>query len=268
MMSRSIGIVGAGHLGVALAARLIEVGFDRGRVWLGHRGSQASHAISTAAGVADRLARVDEVIRYCDILLYTVRPADFGMISGYALRDGQALISFLAGVPLAKLRDAARGSGAVTRAIISAPDTIALGQSLGATHGEADAPARALLDAMGAQRLSVSSEDKFEPVTVLGTCLPFILMYCDHLKIEVREDDIVRCAADFGLGEWRAIIDWARRVKPGACDARDMARYIDHAATPGGVAERIMHSLRGHGDFARTVAESVEHAKSLAVSVS
>lgn len=265
MMSPRIGIVGAGHLGVAMASRLIEVGFDRGRIWLGHRGSRSSHAISVAAGMADRLAHVNEVIRYCDVLLYTVRPADYGMISAYALRDGQSLISFLAGVPLAKLCEAACGAGSVTRAIISAPDTIASGRSLGVAYGDADAPARALLGEMGAQLLDVSSEDKFEPVTVLGTCLPFILMYCDHLKITVREDDIVHCAAAFGLGEWRGIIDWAQCVKPGTASAQDLACYIDRAATPGGVAERIMRSLRHHGDFARTVTESVEHAKSLAL---
>jgi pyrroline-5-carboxylate reductase len=263
MMGPRIGIVGTGHLGVAIASRLVDVGFERGRVWLGHRGSQASHAISAAAGMADRLAHVDEVIRHCDVLLYSVRPADYTMLSAYALRDGQSVISFLAGVSLERLSAVVRGHGALTRAIISAPDTIARGQSLGVTYGGADARARALLDAMGTRLLAVPSEDRFEPVTVLGTCLPFILMYCEHLDIAVREDDIVQSATAFGLGEWREIIAWAHRVKPGRPSAEEVERQVNRSATPGGIAEKIMRSLREHGDFARTVQDSVEHARTM-----
>ncbi|WP_066570525.1 pyrroline-5-carboxylate reductase family protein [Burkholderia sp. ABCPW 14] len=263
MTSQRIGIVGAGHLGVALASRLIDVGFDRGNVWLGHRGSQKSYATSATAGVEDRLVDVDAVMQNCDVILYTVRPIDYGMISNYKLRDGQIIISFLAGVSLSRLSDVAHGSGSIARAIISAPDTISSGQALGVTCGDMDENVGDLFKSMVAHILNVRSEIQFEPVTVLGTCLPFILTYCDFIGAAVEDREILKCAQEYGLGEWKGVIDWARRVRPGDLNSNEIENYANHCATPGGIAEKIMSSLRLHGDFARTVREGIEHAQTM-----
>ncbi|KVK75468.1 pyrroline-5-carboxylate reductase family protein [Burkholderia sp. MSMB1498] len=263
MTSQGIGIVGAGHLGVALASRLIDIGFDRGNVWLGHRGSQKSHATSAAAGVEDRLVDVNAVMKNCDVIFYTVRPIDYRMISDYELREGQTVISFLAGVSLSRLSDAARGPGLIARAIISAPDTISSGQALGATCGDASESARKVLKSVVANTLNVRSENQVEPVTVLGTCLPFILMYCEFMRVAVSDRDILKCAGDYGLDEWAGVIDWARRVRPRGLNPGEIENYVSRCATPGGIAEKIINSLRLHRDFARTVREGIEHAQTM-----
>ncbi|SUY29047.1 pyrroline-5-carboxylate reductase [Burkholderia oklahomensis] len=263
MTSQGIGVVGAGHLGVALASRLIDIGFDRESVWLGHRGSQKSYATSVKAGVEDRLVGVDAVMKHCKVILYTVRPIDYGMISDYELSDGQIVISFLAGVSLSKLSDVARGSGSIARAIISAPDTIAGGQALGVTCGDVDESAVNVLKSVASHILNVRSENQFEPVTVLGACLPFILMYCEFIGAPVSDRVILKCAAEHGLDDWQSVVDWARRVRPRDLNPGEIENYVNQCATPGGIAENIINSLRLHGDFARTVREGIEHAQTM-----
>ncbi|WP_082715846.1 pyrroline-5-carboxylate reductase family protein [Burkholderia sp. BDU5] len=263
MTSQRIGIVGAGHLGVALASRLIDVGFDRGNVWLGHRGSQKSYTTSATSGVEDRLVDVDAVMQNCDVILYTVRPIDYGMISNYKLSDGQIIISFLAGVSLSRLSGVVHGSGSIARAIISAPDTISSGQALGVTCGDMNENARDLFESMVTHILNLQSDNHFEPITVLGACLPFILMYCDFIGAAVSDREILKCAEEYGLGEWGGVIDWARRVRHVNLKKNEIENYVNQCATPGGIAESIMNSLRLHGDFARTVREGIEHAQTM-----
>ncbi|WP_175717168.1 NAD(P)-binding domain-containing protein [Burkholderia anthina] len=82
-----VAILGAGHLGIAIAARLVREGGGEGTVVrLGNRGSALSRERAAAAGVAHLLTDVASAIDGAEVLPYTVRPTDIAMLGGYALK--------------------------------------------------------------------------------------------------------------------------------------------------------------------------------------
>ncbi|AIO65216.1 pyrroline-5-carboxylate reductase family protein [Burkholderia oklahomensis] len=259
-----IGIVGAGHVGVAVAARLVASGVGGDSLRLGNRESASSRERAAAAGVADLLTDVKAAVDNSDVIVYAVRPADCALLGAYLLERGQSVISVLAGTPLANVARHARGAGRLARAMISSPDTIVAGRSIGAFYGDAGAQAKALFERIGTEVVALDGDARFDAFTALGPCLPIALTYCEAAGIAPRDDDVLECAAACGLGDWRRVLDWAQQVRPRNLSEADTQAYLDRAATPGGITEAILRSLRTRGHLSDALRDGIRHGAAMA----
>ncbi|MFC7622569.1 NAD(P)-binding domain-containing protein [Microlunatus sp. GCM10028923] len=141
------GFVGTGELTAAIVTGLCAGVADPPEVLLSPRGR------SVGAELASRFPSVRvgadnaEVVHGSDVIILAVRPPLAGeVLAGLAFRPEQLVISALAGVPLARLRELAPTAGDLVRAI-PLPQA-AQRQSLTALHPDQPA-ARALFERVG-----------------------------------------------------------------------------------------------------------------------
>ncbi len=152
-----LGVIGVGHLAVAMLHGLLRAGHAPRSIMLSPRGQGRHLAQTRDFALAQDNA---QIVAECDLVLLAVRPDDApGAVRGLPWRSGQVLLSACAGVPIAALE---AGPAQVMRIM---PITAS---KLGASPTLAfpDLPeARALLDAIGTT-IALRSEDEFEAATV------------------------------------------------------------------------------------------------------
>ncbi len=242
-LSTRIGIVGSGHLGIALAQGLIAAGLPRANLLLGNRHSSASQARLEKAGLGDRYAANQRIVDESQLILLTVRPQDYRALSGLALKPGTVLVSFIAGLPVERIKSLFQPPPQVIRVMVSAPDTIAGACAIGARYGADSGLVDALLRQLGIELIKLPSEAEFDAFTVYGPCLPIVLTYCESLAVSVSQEAIASGATACNLPAWGKVIAWANAVRPRGLDDRARREYLHSATTPGGVTEALLEAV-------------------------
>ncbi|WP_231753723.1 hypothetical protein [Burkholderia savannae] len=149
------------------------------------------------------------------------------------------------------------------RAMISSPDTIAAGRSIGACYGDASAHAKALFERIGTRVVELGSEAPFDALTALGPCLPIALAYCDAAGYRgVRR----RCVRMRGRVRARRL---ARRSRLGAACGRVLSvsetqTCLSRAATPAGITEAILRAPSLRKRLPDALREGVRHGAAMA----
>ncbi|WP_442345616.1 NAD(P)-binding domain-containing protein, partial [Corynebacterium variabile] len=152
MTADVIGVIGVGEIAEALVVGLLsDPAGAPGRVVLSPRGA------ARAAGLAARFDAVSvatsnaEVVEAADTVIVSVRPDQLTeALDGVRFRPGQLVISTLAGVDLATLRDAVGGSDAAEPSIVRSVPLPPVARRAGVTPViPADPRAVALFDLLG-----------------------------------------------------------------------------------------------------------------------
>lgn len=243
VLSTRIGIVGSGHLGVALAQGLIAAGLPRANLLLSNRHSSAARGRLKKAGLEDRYADNRRVVDESQLILLTVRPQDYRALSGLQLKSGTVLVSFIAGLPVERIKSLFQPPPQIVRVMVSAPDTIAGACAIGARYGADSALVDGLLRRLGIELINLPSEAEFDAFTVYGPCLPIVLTYCESLAVNVSQEAIARGATACNLPPWGKVIAWANAVRPRGLDDRARRDYLHSATTPGGVTEALLDAV-------------------------
>ena len=241
-MSCRVGLIGAGHLGRAIAQGLIDAGLPRDMVALSHGGSSRTRQALAEAGLGDLVADARELAGWAQMVLYLVRPQDRAVIDGLTLRSDALFVSFLAGVAVGTLPVHPSETPRV-RVMTSTPDTLRAANALAAAFPPDNPLVDQLLTALGARVLELSSESDFHAFTALGPGLPVALTMWEGLGHDAGESDIVALAAEYGLGGWSEVVAWARTVQPRGLTATQRDAYVAQATTPGGVLEAVARAL-------------------------
>ncbi|MDQ0740473.1 pyrroline-5-carboxylate reductase [Pseudomonas sp. W4I3] len=243
VLSTRIGILGSGHLGVALAQALIAAGLPRGNLLLGNRHSRAAQARLEQAGLEDRYADNQRIVDESQLILLTVRPQDYRALGGLQLKSATVLVSFIAGLPVERIRSLFQPPPQVIRVMVSAPDTIAGACAIGARYGADSVLVDTLLRQLGIELINLPSQAEFDAFTVYGPCLPIVLTYCESLAVSVSQEAIASGATACNLPPWGKVIAWANAVRPRGLDDRARRDYLHSATTPGGVTEALLDAV-------------------------
>lgn len=241
----TIGIIGAGHLGLSLAGALIDHGFPRADLLISHAGSPATRANIRDAGLENNLAGNDEICRGASVIFIAVRPQSVSTLAGLPFpRDG-LVISCMAGISRESLRKHL-GIEAI-RMMPGGPDTIRHNHGIAAICP--DHPRLSgLLSFMGLDVHAVPDEESMHVFTA-GVCLPAaILAY----RATGREPDneIAGLGREFPL--LAGLCRWAAEVTPsGSCSEEEA--YIARMCTPGGVTSAIVTSIRSGASFSAAI---------------
>ncbi len=216
----TVAIVGAGSLGGAIAAGLLEAGAvapDALRLVTAHD--------ATAAALAERLGvaagtDVAAAVRGADVVLLGVKPAAVATVLpgvGAALDPGAVVVSLAAGVRLAALRAGLPAGAAVVRVMTNTPVRIRAATSVLCVGADVDARTvarvRFLLDALGTTH--VLDERLMDAATALAGSGPAYLF----LLVEALRD----AGAALGLDPAAALamaattVEGAARLLEGGC---------------------------------------------------
>lgn len=229
-----LGMIGVGHLASSLLTGFLRAGVAPEGIHLSPRGRGAELARKHGAALA---RSNEEVVARADIVLLTVRPVDAAAaVSGLRWREGQALVSLCAGVPIAAFAEAAPAE--IARAM---PLTAAeLGASPTLLH-PAHPAATALLGKVGVV-IPLEREAQFEAATVSAAVYGWA-------------QELIRLSADWseahGLPPGTARTLAARTfVAAGRMIAEKdapMETLLTALMTPGGITEAGLRHLRENG---------------------
>jgi pyrroline-5-carboxylate reductase len=258
----SLGVFGVGHLGRAIASGLIRKGFPLSRILVCHGGSPETASLLAEAGLSARIVRADELTRNSRIILYAVRPQNVDAIAACELMNNALVISFLAGIPLARIPVRA-APGDRFRVMTSAPDTLVEGKAIGAAYPGGDLVVGELLRALSIQQVVLNDENDLHAFTALGVCLPSVLACWRAQGRAVDNEELFDCARRHGLGNYEMILEWARRAEPRFETANAQDAYLRKAATPGGVTEAMIIEIRAGGSIRDTLEKGILHSKEL-----
>lgn len=240
--SCTLGIFGAGHLGRTIAQGLLDAEFPRSKLVLCHRGSRSTSEAVAHANLTDLVVDRQEMVRQSRILFYVVRPQDYMAIANCMLREDCLLLSFLAGVSLARLpvplSDAQR-----VRVMTSAPETLRKKFGIAAVYPANNVLANEILSALQLRVIALRRESDVHAFTALGPCLPIALTYWEGLGHEVNKYELVEIAQKYELPNSSDVVKWAQAVRPHGLSEVERSRYISEATTPGGVTEAILRGI-------------------------
>lgn len=242
LMSCRVGLVGAGHLGRAIAQGLIDAGLPRTMVALCHEGSSRTRQALAETGLDDLVVDARELAEWAQVVLYLVRPQARAVIDGLVLRADALFISFLAGVAVGTLQVHPSQTPRV-RVMTSTPDTLRAGKAIAAAFPAHNGLAEQLLTALRAQVFELDSESDFHAFTALGPGLPVALTVWEGLGHITSESDIVALASEYGLKGWSEVLAWARSVQPQGLTHTQRDAYVTQATTPGGVLEAVSKAM-------------------------
>lgn len=240
--SCTLGIFGAGHLGRAIAQGLLDAEFPKSRLALCSRGASRTNEAVGRANLAELVVDPQELVRRSNLLLYTVRPQDYMAIGNFTLREDCVLLSFLAGVPLARLPVMLSDEQRV-RVLTSAPYTLRRKMGIAAVYPANNVLANEVVSTLQLRMLPLRRESDVHAFTALGPCLPIALTYCEGLGHDVNEAELIETAQKFELPDASDLIKWARAVQPRGLAEVERLRHISEATTPGGVTEAILRGI-------------------------
>jgi pyrroline-5-carboxylate reductase len=254
----SIGIIGCGHLGRALATGLVSCGFPLDRLMLSRGKSENSHHRIIDAGLGDCLAENEEICRKCGIIFISIRPQSLPDLEGLAFPKDALVVSCMAGVPLKAIRSLL-GVDAV-RMMPSGPDTILAKRGIAAIFPKDESLVR-ILSCLDLRVFELSEEEHMHVFTV-GICLPAALLAWGDGEDAI--DEACRCLSQ-DYPNFQEICSWARVVLPTFELEEDKRDYISRMATRGGVTEAIVLSLRKDRDLLDALRLGIKRSREISL---
>lgn len=187
---RTLGIIGAGVMGMTLAHGLLDSGLvSREQMWASAKSHATCRRTAEALGITVEERYLDRVPT-ADIVLICVKPAQIGSVLDTlkrgVLRDDTLLISILTGVTLEQLEASLGAPNPCVRAMPNTPCIVGEGMTVicGGTHANEGhlAQAQSIFEAVGL--CLPADEAYFNAITALSGCGPAY----QYLIIEAMAD--------------------------------------------------------------------------------
>ena len=254
----SIGIIGCGHLGRAIALQLVSGGFPVDRLRVSRGKSDGSLEKILDAGLGPCLAGNEGICRECSIIFICIRPQSLPELEDLAFPKDALIVSCLAGVSLSSIKGLL-GVDAV-RMKPSGPDSIIEGKGIAAIYPHNQVLSR-ILQGLSLRVFELSAEEQMHVFTA-GICLPAALLASGEGEggIERACRSLSRDYPDFP-----EICSWARDVLPHFEKEEDKKDYIRKMATSGGITEAIVRSLESGDDLTAALKKGMDRSREISL---
>jgi pyrroline-5-carboxylate reductase len=252
-----VGIIGYGHLGMALAEALLRHGFPKDRMMISYGGNQSTLEHIKNNGLLDNIASNVEISARCDTVFIALRPQAFGALRELKFSGQSMVISCMAGIPLSSLKKALGVD--VYRIMPGGPEAIKEGKNGIVAMFPYNDGLKDLLASMGLTVYTMTNEASMHYFTV-GVCLPAAIIVAKERGIEM--DDAIREVTkdykDFSL-----INSWAMKIIPDISSEAESEEYVRKIATKGGVTEAIVDSLNSGSTFLDAIRSGIIRSKEI-----
>jgi len=252
-----LGIIGAGHLGSALALQLLASGIAPDRLLLSTGVSEAAQARLRATGLERWIATNERIAATCPYVFLTLRPRDWPVLKDLTFVAQATIASTIAGVPAAALEGVTRRR--CLHVMPSGPDTIRGGLGICSLFPHHPAMAGILAE-MGMRVVPLDSEEETQAFTA-ALCLPAVSVVAQSLGAALgpqwqdMERAFPRLAETFR---------WAREVAPVLANESDRIAYVERMATKGGITEVIVRSFRAGRSLASSLSDGIARCAEIA----
>jgi len=258
--SRMLGVIGAGNMGEALIRGALKAGvMQRSRIIASRRDSEALQELQESLGVATTTDNA-ALLASSDIVLICVKPQGFYKLleeTRAHFRDGQLVISVMAGISTARIEEAIGLALPVVRVMPNTPSLVGEGMSpycRGKYADESHALVTAELFSAVGKAVHVS-EESMDAITATSGSGPAYLFYL----VEALQ----KAAQDLGVPEHLALA-LVQQTMLGAAkllvESHEPAATLRQQVTsPGGTTAAAIERFEA-GDFETIVKEAVAAA--------
>lgn len=253
-MAPVIGIIGAGHLGRALALLFLRAGNPKENVLISHAGSPATLDAIRRAGLEGNLADNPDICQRASVLFVAVRPQSAASLACLPFpRDGQ-VVSCMAGIPSELL--SRRWSVPVTRMMPSGPDTLLAGKGVAAIFPGN----RELVQFLEQAEIHVFPlrDEKEMHIFTAGVCLPAAILAAPSRDLEPGIEET--CYTFPLIAELRP---WAHSVLPQFSSDREREAWIAAMSTKGGITGTIVQAIRAGKPFPTAFRAGVDRCREI-----
>jgi pyrroline-5-carboxylate reductase len=227
-----------------------------------HGGSPQTAASLTAAGLSPSVVDARALTRQSRVILYLVRPQEVDAIANCELYPDSLIVSFLAAIPLKRIPVGVPYNSRV-RVMPSAPDTIVKGMAIAGIFPRGNPIVGELLDALRVEQFPLDRESDIHAFTALAVCLPIVLAFARALGRSVGDGELLECALGRALPDFDRILRWAYSAEPRFATDAERERYIQKAATPGGVTEAMLSRIADGGSIMESMEAGVSRSQML-----
>jgi pyrroline-5-carboxylate reductase len=259
LSDQSIGIIGCGHLGRALALQFLSRGLPVDRLKVSCGGGASSLDGIKRAGLICCQAKNEDICRDCSIIFISVRPQSLPDLKCLSFRKDALVVSCMAGVSLQAVKKHLGADG--VRIMPSGPSTIQDMKGIVAIYPHNDIMAR-ILKSLELNVFALPDEELMHIFTA-GVCLPAVLLASES-------DDQGRREASRTLAEEYAefprIFAWAKQVLPKFEDDEEISDYIRMMATKGGITEAMIESLKSDSSLTFAIKKGIKRSREIASS--
>ena len=252
-----LGIIGAGHLGSALALQLLRHGIVPNRLALSTSGSEAARVRLREAGLERCIASNEAIAAACPYVFVTLRPRDWATVKTLRFAPRAMIASTIAGIP-AKTLEEITGRRCF-HVMPSGPDTILAGMGICSIFPSDPAVIGILAD-MGMRVVPLDSEEDTQAFTA-AVCLPAVEVVARSAGVSLDaqwrdlEREFPRLAETFR---------WARTVAPVLSDEPARRAYVERMATKGGITEVIVGSFRSGQSLVQSLRNGIARCAEIA----
>ncbi len=233
IINKKIGIIGAGHIGQAIAIQLLKYNYPKDQLILSHNGKTETSEELKNLNLNDNVKANQELINASDIIIFAVHPQTFELLEKLSYPEDKIIITFMAGLSYKTIQSKTRCKK-VTSVIPTGPDTITNSEAVAGLY-PADKLTQDLLDFIKIDYYIVNNLHQMDLMTLVG-CLPAV--FC---KIDPTTDENRKAIKDFA-GDFPDFIEASRKAENLVPD-HDKDVFVDRVSTPGGVTEAMINSV-------------------------
>lgn len=297
---KRLGIIGGGHLGIALAKLFLLKGHERDylRISLREVSAEKPHNFPANAeslpgfdaqpgsvwppapefypqaaslerlaheGLLDCYATNRQIAEQCEIVLLAVRPSDVAAL-GEQFRTQKLRFG-----PLTKVLSPVAGwerqalstlfGHPVYRTMLSGAPGIEIGEGVCAIYPE-DGDIYDLFGALGLRVFGMNNESLLHIFTA-GVCLTAAFLQAQVDKVFYDDKTVITHFEEF-LPDFGDLYQWAKATTPHGVSNEEAAAYIARLATKGGITERIVAALHEGADMVSALERGVAWSEEIA----
>ncbi|MDD1729769.1 MAG: NAD(P)-binding domain-containing protein [Methanospirillum sp.] len=232
-----IGIIGAGHLGRALALAHRQAGYPNSRILISHGSSQQTLEAINRSGLGRNVTSNEEIFQKASLIFIAIRPQSLISLSRLPVSPSTIVISCMAGISTWTLQNL--WNIPVHRMMPSGPETVLAGKSIAGLY-PGSLVIRDHLTKIGLEVIVVSDEEQMHDITA-GVCFPAALLVAKDQNLDIENE--IRAGEGFGH-LYSRVLSWACTVAPQELSGPERTAYISRMSTPGGITETVCRSIR------------------------
>jgi pyrroline-5-carboxylate reductase len=248
-IANNIGIIGAGHLGRALAKCFIAAGVPAAGIRISFSGSTHTFSLLQQQGLAQMVCSSQAVAKQSDVIFIAVRPGSITSLADIAFNKQATIVSCMAGCPTGLLEKTLRHE--VYRIMPSSPVTIENSSAVCAIYPQNKGLAH-LLTSAGFVLYPLAEENLFDIFTAC-VCLPAAFLQLQVAGANYNNDEAVKHFSQ-QFAPFGQLFHWANTLTPLNLSLQNKLDYIHRMATPGGITEAMVNSIK-NGDGLITALE-------------
>lgn len=233
LFKNNIGIIGAGHIGQALALSLLEKKYPRENIQLSYNGSIFTFSDLYDNNLDELIHNNSDIVKSCSIIILSVPPQNFRQIGEFGLDEDVLVISFMAGISIDTIKRQT-GSNNVVRIIPTGPGTIRNYNAIAGVYPE-NKKVNTIFKLLEIDYYVLDNENQMKYMVLAG-CLPAVYSVVDA-QLDENKEAIGKIAEEFS--DFIEISSKAEKLVPKS----NKEEFVKEVSTPGGVTEAIINSL-------------------------